>query len=257
MTSNELPSQEVKDIQEITIPQDIQEISIALAAQNLNPTILSAEFLKFSGIVPSHWELEKQPLFNPAISQLIFTNGVNITAQPGNVTIAESLAWKKIKEVQSPELARKYLDKLPLAEYQGLTINIKSLVPIPGRQDAARTYMSNNLLSPGAWQEFGKAPVQVGLNLLYFLDLCQLSLTLNEARIQEPNKPPVAALWFSGNFNYNVSMYPQTEKVPRLQQLIGNWHKDLETFRELVYQKFLGQAYVGEEVSLFPSNDMF
>lgn len=41
--------------------REIQEIAITLAAKNLNPAMLSEDFLKFSGIVPNEWELSKQP----------------------------------------------------------------------------------------------------------------------------------------------------------------------------------------------------
>ena len=62
--------------------QDIQELSITIAAKELDPTLLSEQFLKFSGIVPNEWELARQPVLNPGGSQVMFKNGVGIVAQP-------------------------------------------------------------------------------------------------------------------------------------------------------------------------------
>ena len=56
--------------------QDIQELSITIAAKELDPTLLSEQFLKFSGIVPNEWELARQPVLNPGGSQVMFKNGV-------------------------------------------------------------------------------------------------------------------------------------------------------------------------------------
>lgn len=40
----------------------IQEV--AIAARNHAPTLLTSEFLKYSGIVPPDWELARPPILN-------------------------------------------------------------------------------------------------------------------------------------------------------------------------------------------------
>jgi hypothetical protein len=52
--------------------QFIEEISIIIAAQDLTPTMMSLDFLKFSGIIPKDWELSQQPTLSPNYSQLNF-----------------------------------------------------------------------------------------------------------------------------------------------------------------------------------------
>lgn len=42
---------------------DLQELAIVLTAKNHNPSILNPDFLKCSGIIPSEWELSRQPLY--------------------------------------------------------------------------------------------------------------------------------------------------------------------------------------------------
>ena len=167
--------------------REIQELAIAISAKNLNPTMLSQEFLKQTGIVPNSWELGKQPVLGQNLSQVTFQNGVSIVAQPRTITFMESLGAKKPEELNIPNVASQYVEKLANAEYQALSITPKSLKPFPGDSQGARNFITQNLLSSGEWQNYGNAPVQAGLNLLYQLDRCQFSLSINEAKIQMPD----------------------------------------------------------------------
>jgi len=250
--------------------QFIEEISIIIAAQDLTPTMMSQDFLKFSGIIPKEWELAQQPVLNPNFAQLNFTNGVNINAQPRTITISESLGDKKLAALNVATVAGKYLEKLPHAEYVGLSCSPKILIPFPTAPGTVRKYITQTLLGSGSWKNIGKAPVQAGINLMYLLDRCQLTMNISEARLQQPQKQPITAILFSGNFNYNVS--PKDEKADqtnpqpgdRLTQVnsfLENWSTDFEEFRTIVHQKFLdsnngdlGQS-VGE-TSLFPSQTL-
>ncbi|WP_013321871.1 hypothetical protein [Gloeothece verrucosa] len=228
--------------------REIQELSISISAQKLNPTMLSEDFLKASGIIPSDWELNKQPVLNPNYAQVSFQNGVSIVTQPRTITFLEMLGTKQSTEIKLPELVHKYVEKLPLAEYQGLSISPKSVVPLSGSLDAGRKFITETLLAPGAWQEFGKEPVQAGLNLLYQLDKCQFNLTINEARLQLPDQQSLPALLFSGSFNYDLTSNTEGERIEKLNQGIDEWEANLEAFREIVNERFLGQ-----QGSLFPN----
>ena len=231
--------------------KEIQELAIAISAKSLNPTMLSQEFLKQTGIVPSDWELGKQPVLGQNLSQVTFQNGVSIVAQPRTITFMESLGTKKPSELNIPNVARQYVEKLSNAEYQGLSITPKSLVPFPGNNEGARNFITKTLLSPGAWQEYGNAPVQAGLNLLYQLDRCQFSLSINEAKIQMPDKSAIPALLFAGNFNYNLGAENPQDMMSKLQQGINDWQNDLNAFQEVVNQRFLAQQ---QQASLFPTS---
>ncbi|MGK7881006.1 MAG: hypothetical protein AB4060_13030 [Crocosphaera sp.] len=229
--------------------REIQEIAIAISAKNLNPTMLSQEFLKQTGIVPNEWELGKQPVLGQNMSQVTFQNGVSIVAQPRTITFMESLANKKPDELNIPSVAAQYVEKLANTEYQGLSITPKSLIPFPGNNQGARNFITQNLLSPGDWQNYGNAPLQAGLNLLYQLDRCQFSLSINEAKIQMPDKSAMPALLFAGNFNYNLATVNPGEVTAKLKQAINDWQNDLTAFQEIVNQRFLAQQ---QPATLFP-----
>ena len=219
----------------------IQEMAIAISAKNLTPTMLSEEFLKFSGIVPNEWETTNQPVLNPNFAQLSFQNGVKIVAQPGTVTLVETIGNKEIEALAIPEVALKYVQKLPNAEYQNLNISPKILVPLAGGQDAANKYITKMLLAPGPWQNIGESGVQAGINLLYELQRCQLSLSINEARLQSPEQAPISALLFSGTFNYSALSQSPQERLSQLEKQLNSWKTDWQAFKEIVEQRFLRQ----------------
>jgi len=240
--------------------REIQEIALTITTKNLNPAMLSEDFLKFSGIIPNDWELGKQPVLSPNFSQVVFQNGVSVVAQPRTLIILETVDPQSDRDPKVPQVARQYVEKLPHAEYQAFSTGIKNIVPISGSQDAARRYVTGILLAPGPWQDFGKAPVQAGVNFLYLLEDCQLSVNVNEARLQVADRAAVPALIFAGSFNYNIASDSEIERLGKLTHAIDNWRSNWETFKELVHQRFLTQANRGflaqmEQESLFsPDN---
>jgi len=240
----------------------IEEISIIIAAQDLTPTMMSQDFLKFSGIVPKDWELAQQPVLNPNFAQLNFKNGINLTAQPRTIAISESLSGKNLENISISQIASQYIEKLPHAEYMGLSFSPKILIPFPNSPESVRQYITGNLLGSGSWKEIGQVPVQAGINLMYLLDKCQLTINISEARLQQPQKPPITALLFAGSFNYNInSEDSQGEKINQLTKFINYWQTDLEAFRKIVNDKFLGSdksdwgQSIGE-ATLFPGQTL-
>lgn len=244
--------------------QLIEEISIVIAAKDLTPTMMSHDFLKFSGIVPQEWELSQQPVLNPNFAQLNFKNGININAQPRTITISESIGNKQLEELNIASVASRYIEKLPHAEYLGLSCSPKVLIPFPNAPESVRRYITGTLLGSGSWKKIGKAPVQAGINLMYLLDRCQLTMNISEARLQQAQKQPIMAILFSGSFTYNIK--PQEvssgkDSLTQISNFLGNWKTDLEEFRTIVNQKFLDSNSndlnnsIGE-TSLFPSQTL-
>ncbi len=237
----------------------IEELAIIITAKNLTPTMMSQDFLKFSGIVPQDWQLAQQPILNPNLAQLNFQNGVNITAQPGTLSLSESLNNKTLQELSIAPIARQYVEKLPHAEYQGFSLNPKIVVPIPDNPAAIRYYFTQSLLNQGSWQDIGRGLIQANINLLYQLEKCQLSVSISQATLQAPQQNPLFAVLFSGNFNYNIVANNQQQKINQLAQAIQSWQDDFKTFRQIVSQKFLEQSYRLQpipESMIFPMNTL-
>ncbi len=214
----------------------IQELAIAITAKKLNPTIVNLDFLKYSNIISSDWELARTPVYTKNLTQLVFQNGIAIVAQPNRIVFAEAIETK-IQELNVSQLAAKYIEKLPNVEYQAVGINPKGFVTFT-ESNAASNYLLNNLLASGEWREFGKTPVKAAIQLAYTLERSQLNLTINEGLLKVSEESSVPAILFSGNFNYNIIGANEEERLQDLYKILQNCKSNLETYQELINNKF-------------------
>lgn len=220
--------------------RSIQQLGMSLAAKNLNPTVLNPDFIKYSGIIPRDWEIKQNSVFNSGMVQINFQNGVSIVAQPENISFVETIATKTdLEQPKLVNLVNQFVQRLPQAEYLAVSTSPKAVVPVDD-QELAKKYITQILLANGSWQNFGQGLVQAGINLLYQLERCQLALSINEARLKQPNKPEsIAALLFSGNFNYPLPSELFDVRLTQIADAINYWQQDIEIFQQLVYDQFL------------------
>lgn len=242
------------------ISRSIEDISLIIAAQGLSPTMMSIEFLKFGGIIPQAWELAQQPILNPNFAQLSFTNGVRLEAQASSITLSEPIGDR---DLAIPLVAENYINKLPHAEYVGMSFSPKILFPFPEDPSAVRDYITGTLLGSGSWKRIGLAPVQAGINLMYLLDRCQLTISISEAKLQKSQEAPIMAILFSGSFNYNINLGTNLaeNRASQIINFLNNWQNDLTEFRAIVNRQFLDasntetESSIGE-TSLFPGQTL-
>jgi len=235
-------------------PMDIQELAITLSAQNLNPTMLTLDNLRSLGVVPADWELAKQPVLNQLQARLNFKNGVNIVAQQRSITFAESLNSQNKQTLQSANVAKVFMEKFAQAGYQSVSIAPKTIISFGNEEGTdPRQFIVQKIIAQGPWQEVGNGLPQASVNFVYQLQECQLNLSVNEVRLRAQNEPnqSVPALLFSGSFNYR-SQQEGANATSQLQAQIDRWSQNLETFREIVHQKFLGKT----EGGIFPAQVM-
>lgn len=217
---------------------EIQEIAIVITAKKLNVGILSVDFLKTSGIIAADWELQTKPVTAPNMVQISFKNGVNLIAQPGKIIFSETIGKKNLEEIIISEVAGKYIEKLPHADYQEVSLNPKSLI---GLENSFSDYIIQTLIAPGPWQNIGKEKIQASINFLFQLEEAPLSLSVTQAQIKQGDKF-LPALLFSGTFHYRVNNYPTTEIIRQMVQNINHWQTNLTTFNEIVNHSFLGEV---------------
>lgn len=217
----------------------VQELVIVIAAKNLSPTILNPDFLKYSGIVPADWELARQPIFTNSVVSVVFQNGISIVAEPQRVMFMEVIEGKAASSVAVPGIARKYVQTLPNVEYQAMGLNPRGFVAFENQQDAASKYLAETLLSPGGWQQVGTAPVRNTINYAYTLERRLFNLSVSEAAMRQQDETTTPIVLFSGNFSYELAGNTGSEKLISLYQALENWQADLETYKDIVNNKFL------------------
>jgi hypothetical protein len=218
----------------------IQELAIAIAAQQLNPSILNPDFLKYSGVVPADWELARQPARTNTGIQLIYQNGVTIVAQPNQMIFAEPIAMKENQDVEVAAIAQKCVRALPQIKYGGVGINLRGHIPFSQQESqTARDYLFNTLLAPGSWQEFGEAPVQAALRFNYTLSSGRLDLDIAEVKVKLSEEEAIPAVLFTGLFSHALATADTTTSLEVMTDTIQAWQGDLETFKMIVNQRFL------------------
>ncbi len=220
-----------------------------IAVKEIDPTLITPEFLKYSQIVPADWEVVGQPIRNFQGSQVNFQNGVSVIAQAQRISFAELAVDKEADALITAQLAVKLVDVLPSLNYIGVGINLRGYIDFGSDTRQSRDFMFQNLLAPGAWKQLGNAPVQAGINLGYTFDNRRLNLTINEATLQTPDGQTSAIALFNGNFDYDVATtIAPTAHTQRIKQILSNWQQDLKLYTEVV-----GQFMLTDSVISFPS----
>jgi hypothetical protein len=218
----------------------VTEIALVLAVPTQSPTLINEEFLTYSEIIPSEWELAAEPIYNDRVAQLTYQSGLTITAQADRIFFASEYHADVPNQIGG--IVAKYVSTLKMAEYQGIGINFKCHTSYSD-ESSARRFINSHLLSPGEWQTFGIEPLQAGLNLKYTLaDKRALQLNINEARLQSPEREPEPVIVFGANFIQSVATLPKVNRAQAICTTASNWEQDLTTLKDLITRRFLGDV---------------
>jgi hypothetical protein len=224
---------------------NLQEVAIVIAVKELDPTLLTPEFLNYTQIVPAGWVVAGQPVRTLQGSQVTFENGVSVIAQPQRISFAELAVDKPPAELQIPNLAAKFVDVLANLNFVGVGINLRGYIDFGSDKRAARDFIFQNLLAPGAWQQIGTEPVQAGINLSYTFDDRRLNLNINEATLQLPDNQTSAIALFGGNFDYDVAgTIAPAAHTQRIKQIVTNWQRDFQLYQEVVDRFMLPNSMI-------------
>jgi hypothetical protein len=227
---------------------NVQEMAIVLAVQEFDPTLITIDFLKQTGLIPAAWEVVGEPIRSFQGSQINFQQGVSIIAEPQRISFAELVANKSPDTLDVPKLASGFARLLGNLEFVGAGLNFRGYVEFEGTVNGstpARDFMFKNLLAPGDWQSLGTAPAQAGINLGYTFDRRRLNLTINDGILQIPEQPPIAIVLFSGNFDYDLerSISPQA-RTNQVGQIVASWHQDLALYQDVVSRFVLSPSII-------------
>jgi hypothetical protein len=221
-----------------------QEVAIVIAMNSQNPSLLSEDFLKYSGVIPAEWKLEREPVYNQQVAQLVFDNGFSIALQADRVMFLEAIGEKEPSAAVIGEVTKKYVETLKLADYLAFGVNFRSYVSCGDDAAAATNFVNSKVLVSRNWQSVTKKPVRATVNLNYELeDDKMLNLSINEASIQFPEKEAESIVLFSANFNKDLKAIDSSDRVKTIQKLTKNWQQDLATFTSLVNENFLVEEF--------------
>ena len=229
----------------------IQELSFILFVKDLNPAIIHPAILQYLGILPAQWELVENPAHSDREVKLVFTNKVSLMIQPNRIVFAETIGEKELRDVQIIQIITAYLQTFSNIEYQAISINPSGYIACDSVAKA-NEYMTQNLLSSSYWRLLENQDINgVQLRLAYPYKSGNFYLDIYQANIELFNQV-IPAIWFAGNFNYQLSGNNSQQKLENLETLIQQWKIDVNTFRDFIGQKFLASGIV-PAISLFSS----
>lgn len=217
---------------------EIRDFSIVVVADNQNPSILNPDFLKYNKIVPSDWELAMPPICTPALSQVVFKNGVNIVSQSDRVTFWEALDSDNLV-FQIPEIFCEYIDIVPVVDYKAVGININAHLIIENKENNQDTVLTK-LISEGKWKNFQDKSPDAAVQFIYKLDNANLTIGIQEANMKKhPNNELVNVLNFAANFHRELTNATYPEIKSSVKNIIQSCNTDLNTFLSFIEQAFL------------------
>ena len=210
-----------------------EELTILVTAPFFGPNTTSEAELKADQIIPNDWILASEPEKSPSLSRLVFSNGVRVEARPGALYIGEGFRSDGGRGRLVPSLVEQVLKRRFDPAISSIGVNPRHFVPMES-QEMARRYIVDHLFKPASWQNFCRAPVQAGVNLVYEFDHCLLRLAINQAHLRLGERD-VPAVVFGGNFQHNF-------KDPSLETVLdgfSHWRSDIEAFQELIDGHFM------------------
>ncbi|ELS05641.1 hypothetical protein Xen7305DRAFT_00053910 [Xenococcus sp. PCC 7305] len=221
----------------------IKDFSIVIAVRDHNPDILTYDFLKSSGAMATDWELARPPVLSDRSTKIVLKNGIRIKAKSGNVSVSEGMVEPKTSEgMKIAELVSKYAAALPNLDYRAVGIKPRLFATFGDSSETAHKYITEKILSPGAWQEVGDKTMQTGINIMYSLNKVPLRLNIKEAKLQMFGQEAISSILFSGNFHHDLVRENEKDKLNILQNQLKNWQTDWDAFQDILATKFLNQT---------------
>ncbi len=220
-------------------PLELVELAIVVAANQNNPSILNADFLKYNGIVDKSWVAGQAAMTTPVFSQVVYPNGVSVTSVPDKLVFVQQFASDKQSDVVS-EIAKNYINVLPHVEYRQVGINPKLLAMMSSPSTGDTQFVVKNFLMPGQWQSFGKIGPKAGIRLIFNLEQSTLTLSIEEGAVQ--TRPNDHGLIFEANFHRDLEGGTREQRKENLVTAVNGISKDLELLFDLIDNKILSRG---------------
>jgi len=219
---------------------DIRQVEFVLAVDKHNPILLNPEFLKAEEIIPSDWELTQSPTYIQGTALVVFRNGIYIAHQGNVIAFFEDTRAKDFENLEVPQIVQNYVERFPQENYRAVGLNLEGHTTF-NRQEEARNYLLRTIHNPNHLHESNEDIVQAIVNFIYNIDRGQLTLTIRNTELKPSAEESIPVILFAANFHRDIAEISEKERLHFLSQVIRDWQTDIETYREIVTNKFLKQ----------------
>ena len=234
----------------MTIEFQLQELNFTLFTEQFNPAMLNLNSLQRVGVINPSWQLAEEPIYQTSGMKLVFTNKVRILAQPDRIVFAETVGNKRLQDTHSAIAVINHVKGFPVINYLAVSINPSGFARFPSAAEASK-YLAEGLLASTPWRKFQGEPINaVGLKLAYPYKTGNFYLDINQANLDIGGQD-MPAVWFAGNFNYQLSGLDSKQRYLHLNNILQGWNIDLENYQSYINNKLLAVSVI-PSVSIFP-----
>lgn len=205
--------------------------SVVLVANSNNPSILNPDFLRYNEIVGADLQVQGNPITTPAFSQVMFEGGLSVKADPNRVIFEQIQDPLTIEGVMCPEIAQRYLQKVPHVPYNAVGINPKSCRISPA---ARPEKVSTALLDKGVWMSYKDVHPEIHLKTIYKYESRMIVLETIEAKKRTKDNVEIPAILFQANIHRDIPAMNPQKRVEFVSTTLASWKEDLSDFGALV-----------------------
>ena len=206
--------------------------SVALVADNVEPSMINPDFLRHNGIVGSDLQTEQPPVSTPLFSQVVFQGGLTVTAQP-NLFDFSQRGEELTEDVVSADIARRFLEKVPSPHYRAIGINPTGVRPL---NDGSVSGIASVLIEGGRWLAFENVSPMVGLKVVYSCQGRRITMDVQDSKKRESDGSESSGLLFAVNIHRDIEGADQEQRIARLMSILSRWKDDLSDFKNMADQ---------------------
>ena len=206
---------------------DLYEFSVVLAATSNNPSILNPDFLFHNGIVDASCEVKDPRISTPAFSQVVFQNGLTVKADPDRVIFEQRGTRLGIEEIVCPDIAIRYLEKVPHVPYRAVGINPKARRPSEGK---AADRVADALIDQGAWLSFKDCTPEIQLKAIYRYTNRTIIMDIAGTERMEQGEKQISGLLFEANIHRDIQAANPIRRIQTISSIFSLWREDLNDF---------------------------
>ena len=210
------------------------EVAVVLVANSIDPAMINPDFLRYDGIVDRALPVTGQPISTPVFSQATFEGGITVTAEPNRFVFVQQAEPLREDACTVPEIARRFLNKVPHPLYNATGINAKAVRSLDGELVNG---VADALVNGGQWMTFNEVLPVVGLKAVYSYDDRRFTLNIDGAKRKNSEGSESFGLLFQANVHRDIAGTSQQERLDRMQSILSGWIEDVSDFMFLV-EKF-------------------
>ena len=217
-------------------------VSVVLVADSNNPTIINPDFLSSNEILVEDQEVREPPITTPVFSQVIYQGGISVKAEPNRIIFEHAEAGTSLDpmSIVSPEMAARYVEKVPHVPYNAIGINPVAVRYLTG---GSKEKLSRSLIDSGTWASFKDMMPEIQFKAIYDYEKRKINLDIAEAKKRESDETELFGLIFRANIHRDIKQTKQQDRISALKSIINSWNDDLNDFYVLI-DKFDFQRFV-------------